>query len=238
MHDSSRRGPRRRLLGGTAAVRRFAPAIFLLLAACATAESLELGPPQDHSRLFVSPHGEPFRRLPTGPSPIAVWFAGADADRDGAVTSAELRADGDRWFAVLAGADGVIDGFEVAAYEAERVPEILPDGGRRRPERPTPEGSDIVRLPDVQVSRDRLPRRGSGGFNLNGAAPFGITGEPHPIMAADFDQSRRIDQAEFRRASNERFRLLDKGGDGRLTLAELEAIELPRRQAIRRPRGR
>lgn len=212
------------------------PAVFsaLLLSACAGGAGTEPMDGSARERLFVSPSGEPFRATPDGPRPIAVWFARADADRDGSITAAELRADAARWFAVLAGSDAVIDGFEVSAYEQRTLPEMLPDAASRR-RAASEEESDILRLPDERPA-DRPGARGRGGFNLDGATPYGVTGEPHPLMSADFDQSRQIDTAEFARASDERFRLLDKAGDGRLTLSELDAVKLPRRRALRRSR--
>lgn len=188
-------------------------------------------------RLFVSPSGEPFRSRPGGPRPIALWFASVDADRNGALSAAEFTADAGRAFARLAGADDLIDDAEVSAFERDIVPEMQPDRGGAAP-RPEPDGvSDIIRLPDDGPGR-RGGRGGRGGFNVYGAAPFGLTGEPHPLLAADFDQSRGVSRAEFLRATATRFRALDAAGDGALTLTELDAIRPPRAQGgRRRPRG-
>lgn len=214
---------------------RAALPLLLLLTACAAGDGYsDLGPGPDRDRLFVSPSGEPFRQAAGGSRPMTLWFSGADADRDGAITAAELRADAERWFKMLAGADDVIDGAEVSTYERSRLPEMLPDAARLT--LPEGEASDILRLPEAPP-REGRGTRGRGGFNLDGAAPYGVTGEPHPLMSADFDQSRRIDRAEFLRASDERFRLLDRAGDGRLSLTEVQAIKLPRRRALRRERG-
>lgn len=209
--------------------------LLLLLAACASDPELRGAPYRgpDRTQLFVSPHGEPFRPAPGRPLPMRAWFVGADTNRDGSLSAAEFRADGDRWFASLAGADGEIDGFEVSAYELNALPEMAPTPVPPRVEAPAAE-SDIIQLP----SREAADGRARRGVNLDGAAPFGITGEPHPVMAADFDQSRSIDVAEFRRASDERFRLLDKARDGGLAWSELEAIKPPRPTPRRGRQGR
>lgn len=89
-------------------------------------------PPEGHRRggLFISPAGEPFRNG----DGEAAWFAGADANHDGALTLAEFRADAMRFFKLLdANHDGVIDGAENQIYETKIAPEIL-GMGREDPE--------------------------------------------------------------------------------------------------------
>src|SRR5881628_2346458 len=77
--------------------------------------------PQRHPRLFISPSGEPFR----GEAGLAAWFAGADANHDGAIDQAEFTADAMRFFKTLdANGDGKLDGFELQAYERDIVPEL------------------------------------------------------------------------------------------------------------------
>jgi hypothetical protein len=72
-------------------------------------------------RLFISPAGEPFR----GGDGLATWFAGADADHDGALSPAEFAADAQRFFKTIdADHNGVLDGPEVQVYEQKVVPEI------------------------------------------------------------------------------------------------------------------
>ena len=74
---------------------------------------------------FLSPAGEPFRTMPGGPSPLAAWFAGADANHDGVLTFAEFQADFRRFFAILdTNHDGEIAPDEVNRYETEILPEI------------------------------------------------------------------------------------------------------------------
>jgi EF hand len=170
--------------------------------------------------LFVSPAGEPFRAAPGGAPPIAAWFAGADANGDGALSYAELLADFRRWFAALdTDHDGEIAPAEVTRYETEILPEMASRGG----------GS---------FGRGRRfggrmggPRRGGGmrggGMTAagpaSGAARFGLLAIPHPIMSADTDFNRGVSRAEFDRAAATRFNLLDEAHTGRLTLAELAA---------------
>ena len=74
---------------------------------------------------FLSPAGEPFRTLAGEPSPLATWFAGADANHDGVLSFAEFQADFRRFFAALdTNHDGEIAPDEVNRYETEVLPEI------------------------------------------------------------------------------------------------------------------
>src|SRR5690349_23734849 len=58
---------------------------------------------------FISPMGEPFRARSTSEAPIARWFGQADRNRDGVLTSDEMQADADRFFARLdSSRDGMI----------------------------------------------------------------------------------------------------------------------------------
>lgn len=179
------------------------------------------GPPREHGlgpmagpQLFISPAGEPFRAAPGAPYPIAVWFEGADSNRDGALSRDEFVADALRFFAVLdADKDGVIDGFEVSAYETRIAPEIVggaaPGSARRGPKGQGPEGDSLVQ------------RRRQGTNVLQGAALYGLIAEPQPVMAADGDFNRRITRDEAAKAAKTRFSLLDTDKDGLLRLAEL-----------------
>src|SRR5262252_202272 len=66
--------------------------------------------PAPRIRMFISPAGEPFR----GENGLAAWFAGADADHDGALTYTEFEADAMRFFKSLdVNHDGQLDGFEI-----------------------------------------------------------------------------------------------------------------------------
>ena len=50
---------------------------------------------------FISPMGEPFRARSTADDTLARWFQQADRNRDGSLTSDEMQADADRFFATL-----------------------------------------------------------------------------------------------------------------------------------------
>jgi hypothetical protein len=63
---------------------------------------------------------------------------------------------------------------------------------------------------------------------LQGAARYGLLNIPQPVAGADADFNRLVTLTEFRLAASYRFKLLDSQGQGRITLAELEA-RLPTR---------
>lgn len=168
-------------------------------------------------QLFISPAGEPFRAPPGSPYPIATWFEGADANHDGALSRDEFVADSLRFFAVVdADHNGVIDGFEVSAYENRIAPEIVggaaPGATRRGPMGQGPEGDD-----DSLVQRHRP----QGTNVLQGASLYGLIAEPEPVMAQDANFDRRITKDEATKAAKTRFALLDTDKDGLLKLAEL-----------------
>jgi hypothetical protein len=217
------------------------------------------GPPrQVHPQLFISPAGEPFRAEPGAPYPVAVWFAGADADHDGALSRDEFVADALRFFDKLdVDHNGVIDGFEVSTYETKVAPEILqgfqgdgggpgqggPSGGGRRGGRGGPPGGGggggppggglgFAGQDDGPPDGGDTPRRRRGaplGGMLQGATPYSLLAEPQPVMASDGDFDRRITRAEAAKAAKSRFALLDTDGDGRLQLATLPKTPLQAR---------
>ena len=64
---------------------------------------------------------------------------------------------------------------------------------------------------------------GLGGAR-QGAARYSLLNIPEPVAAADADFNRSITLDEFRTAALARFQLLDTARQGRLSLAQLEAI--------------
>lgn len=230
----------------------------LLLAACAAPPSgvpSELGAPGGASGagcgpLFISPAGEPFRRAPEEPGcPVERWFAGADADRDGALSPAEFRADALRFFAALdIDGDGSLGAVELQRYEREVAPEILGRPGGDGPRAAAEQRPRLVLVAlDMQgpggmggiggMGPGTGGRRGppgdprhrrpggsgpAGGGGAEGAARFGLLAEPEPVAAADLDLNGRITRAEFAARADQRFRTLDAAEAGRLTLAGLQ----------------
>lgn len=208
-------------------------ALAAALAACANEPRRDLrhgghGPPRAaraRPPLFISPSGEPFR----GGGGMAAWFAQADADHDGAISEAEFQADAARFFRSLdANGDGVIDGFELQAYEQTVAPEVAAF------ELEGPAGREGGRFGGGP--RGARGRRGRGGgaaassedgaphpAGREGAARYSLINEPEPLTNADENLDGRVSMQEWRRATERRFKLLDKAKTGRLTLETLRA---------------
>lgn len=178
--------------------------------------------------LFISPCGEPFRVEAPEPYPVAAWFARVDANKDGALDKAELRADAAQFFKVLdLDKDGVVAGVEVSNYERNIVPEIL---GMFQAEAATEQGRIVLAQLDENTAVVRDPMKGriqergpvrNPGLGMEGASAFTFLQEPQPVSASDGNFDRRITAAEFANAADRRFRLLDRNDDARLTLEEL-----------------
>ena len=163
------------------------------------------GPPVPRAQLFISPAGKPFRAPAGQPYPVAAWFAEADRSHDGRLVREEFRADSEAWFRVLdRNADGAIDMPEVTRWEEDLVPEI-------------------TRVAVGRIARDRRSVVGRNELNTGqqGAAPYSLINEPHPIRGADADFSQSVSLAEFRAAADRRFGLLDVDGDGGVMFADL-----------------
>ena len=185
---------------------------------------------------FISPMGEPFRARTATDDTLARWFNQADRNQDGVLTPDEMVADAERFFATLdTNHDGQIDPDELAKYEWEIAPDIqVMTRTRRAPGQPVPEarrGDGNETAFDDGRSRERQHDRGdeldgSLGLegSLQGAARYSLLNIPEPVAAADTDFNRVITLAEFKAAALERFQLLDTAHQGRITLAQLEAM--------------
>jgi hypothetical protein len=180
---------------------------------------------------FISPMGEPFRAHSASDDTLADWFRRADRNGDGVLTSEEMVADAERFFATLdTNHDGQIDPDELVHYEWEIAPDIQVMARTRRPPgQPAP----IARQDDAQGGYGRAGRRrrdaedattlGIGGA-LQGAARYSLLDLPEPVAAADTDFNRAVTLDEFRAAAVARFQLLDRAHAGKLTLPQLEAL--------------
>lgn len=183
---------------------------------------------------FISPMGEPFRARAETEDTLARWFNQADTNHDGAMTADEMVTDAERFFTTLdTNHDGQIDPDELTHYEWEVAPDIqVMTKTRRAPGQPAaaersddpPDASD-----DEQGKRHGRGRHQMNGSlalegGLQGAARYGLLNTPEPVAAADADFDRAITLQEFKAAALERFRLLDRARQARVTLADLEAI--------------
>jgi len=244
---------------GLAPLLAFGAAAMLALAACADGPSPDQdgprrgGPPEGRHlarlpNVFISPAGKPYRARPGEPYPVAIWFAEADADHDGKLTREEMRADADAFFKTLdTNHDGVIDGFELQAYEQTVAPEILPHIANLR----EGEGFD----PNIDLADQRNTERpgsgqgggGRGGYRqrqpaapkgetTQGAAVYSLINQPEPVAAADADFNGKITLPEFDAAADRHFEILDTKEEGYLTLAGLPKtpIQLAIEQAAKR----
>ena len=152
--------------------------------------------------------GEPFRGAGDG---LVTWFQQADLNHDGSLTLDEVRKDAERFYATLdTNHDGEIDPDEIDHYETVIAPEV---------------------------------RSGSGSFGsqnaddeATGGGRLGLLTIPEPVVAADTNLNRGVSLQEFDIAAEKRFALLDRNGDGRLTLAGLQAMRSAVRANARHPR--
>lgn len=193
--------------------------------------------------LFVSPAGKPFRPdlSKSDQHPMGLWFSSVDGDGDGKISAEEFRADFESTFSEY-DEDGneQIDAFEIRRYEQEIFPEILT---------PTVGGYGRSGSKDTKSSQRRGGKGGGRGDKggrggkgrsenangnsnarpVGGAARFGLLPIYHPLLDADSDISWRVSKAEFMKAAEDRFRLLDTDQAAALTLEVLKE-KLPKRK--------
>jgi hypothetical protein len=193
---------------------------------------------------FISPCGQPFRAPLGAPYPVVDWFKAADKNADGKLDHAEFIADAAAFFTVLdVNNDGVLNRHEVAIYEQRIAPEII--GGRVRTswndaqlwlaqlDRPGPIDPGGDQPPDE--SDQKAPPLDE---SLQGAAPYGLLGEPEPVQAADLDLNGVITRQNFLKLADMHFQTLDTTGRGYLTLATLPKTEVQKLLEKMRPKKR
>lgn len=182
------------------------PAPLLLIAALAAAQPA--APPHfTRGRTFISPMGEPFR---SGDG-LTTWFNTADQNRDGNVTLIEFQKDAERFYQTLdTNHDGEIDPDEIDHYETVVAPE--------------------VRTGNSFNASENTDDEATGGGRL------GLLTIPEPVTAADSNLDRGVSLHEFITAAEKRFQLLDRDGNGLLTLPELEAQRSAVRANARHPK--
>ena len=173
---------------------------------------------------FISPMGEPFRPRSNDDNTMADWFRQADRNHDGFLTVDEMQADAARFFAALdTDRSGEIDPDELIAYEWQVAPEIQVNSKLRRARGEKPEvkkgGSEDGDKPDLRRNRDRF-----ADYGPQGGARYALLNIPEPVAAADADFNRGISLAEFRQAAVERFALLDRAHQGRISFQQLAAM--------------
>ena len=231
------------------------PALILALTAAAPA-SLPSPPAKEGAIVvtghggvpFISPMGEPIRARTPNEDTLARWFNQVDLNRDGFLTPDELQADATRYFTEILDTnhDGQIDPDELVRYEWTIAPEIQVNARLRRArlpgEAPPKEetepadksGPGEMRGPHEGGRPKRAPDFLDAG--PQGAARYALLNMPEPVAAADADFNRSITLQEFRQAALDRFQLLDKKHEGRLTLKELEAMKPVLTVAGKRPK--
>lgn len=187
---------------------RFPSMVLALCIACPAAAQ------QAGDLLFISPMGEPFLGSKDAPPDLA-WFDGADADHDGKLSLAEMRADAARFYKTLdTDGSGEIDPAEIERYETRIAREIaLREGAGGGPG-----GDATLNGPD---SLSDMPEGQVHYVGQGGAALFNYFGLPEPVASADANFNRGVSGQEFLRAAEQRFQMLDTNHDGSVARGEL-----------------
>lgn len=173
------------------------------------------------ANMFISPSGQPFRGAVKDPYAVAMWIAQADTDHDGRISQSEFDADASTFFNTLdLNHDGYVSSPENTNYETNIAPEITHTDPRiaqpvSRYQAPDPD-MDI----DPNAAKERYVKQ------IVGASQYGLIDEPQPIRAADANFDFRISVAEWLAASQQRFSILDRNGDGFITPDELPKTPL------------
>ena len=195
----------------------------LLGVAVAAPGAAQVAPSTNATALFISPMGEPFRGA-NAREQVRAWFSGADANRDGALSLAEMSGDAERFFQMLnANRDREIDPTELRHYEEHMAPEIrvglgglgISSGYARK--RRSGLSQEFAKTGSAAQPLERdVVRRGAG--------LHGLLNIPNPVASTDLNLNRGISPEEFARAARERFVLLDSNRDGLVRFEELPSL--------------
>ncbi len=182
--------------------------------------------------LFIAPSGEPFRAAAGAPYPVAAWFAGADANHDGKLTSGEFLIDMSRFFDSLdLDHNQQLGSEEIKRYETEIAPEVrsggfgsidwdVSGGKSRRAARPAL-GLMQVQTDDLQAHVPEVFYKRQEAYSGSGGSKYGIIAIPEPVMAMDTDLNGIVSRQEMLSAAQRRFRILDTDEKNYLVLSEL-----------------
>lgn len=205
------------------------PALLLLLAVQGASPSAPIVVTGRGGVPFISPMGEPIRARVPNEDTLARWFNQVDRNHDGVLTPDELVADAQRYFTEVLDTnhDGQIDPDELVHYEWTIAPEIQVNSRFRHARAPgEPPPKEEADTPGGEPKRGRPDReRFKIDYGPQGAARYALLNMPEPVAAADADFNRAITLQEFKQAALDRFQLLDKKREGRVALAELEAMK-------------
>lgn len=176
---------------------------------------------------FISPMGEPIRARVPNEDTLARWFNQADRNHDGFLTPDELQGDAVRYFTEFLDTnhDGQIDPDELVHYEWTIAPEIQVNSRLRRARAPGEAPPKEEAEPKTDEGGRGRPERLGVDDGPQGAARYALLNMPEPVAAADADFNRAITLEEFKQAALDRFQLLDKKHERRVTLEELEAMK-------------
>lgn len=161
------------------------------------------------------PLGPPTRDADQYRATMRDWFASADTDHDGKLSLAEFIAEADRVFPLYdLNHDGFVTSYELTTYRVGLPSHTLPaDSGRRlRPGR-------IDMTPD-EAATAHTDGRGRPDYRM------GID----PVMSADSNADFRVTTEELRVEAARRHTIMDKNGDGSVSVSEfMDQAEGPMR---------